>query len=85
MSDPVMMALADAAFYTATLAEQGMLLLAVTTNFKINFLRKPPADCDRFAHCQLLKLERSMALGEVRLYLGYAEQPVAHATATYAL
>jgi acyl-coenzyme A thioesterase PaaI-like protein len=43
ISGPTMMALADFALYVAVLASIGPVPLAVTTNFKVNFLRRPPS------------------------------------------
>ena len=60
-------------------------LLAVTTNLSINFLRKPRADCRVVARCRLLKLGKTLAVGEVYVYSEGEDEPVAHATGTYAI
>ncbi len=86
IAGPVMMGLADAAFYAVILANIGPVELAVTTQFSINFLRKPPPG-DLIASAGLLKLGRRLAVCEARIHseiLG-AEQPVAHATGTYSI
>lgn len=85
VSGPTMMALADAALYAAILAEIGLVALAVTTSMTINFLRKPAPDHDIVAQCQLLKLGKSLAVGEVFIYSLGDDQPVAHVTGTYAI
>jgi uncharacterized protein (TIGR00369 family) len=85
VSGPVMMAVADIAMYVALLAEIGIVPLAVTTNLSINFLRKPQADKDILAHCQLLKVGKNLAVGEVSLYSDGSDEAVAHVVATYAI
>jgi uncharacterized protein (TIGR00369 family) len=85
VSGPVMMAVADIAMYIALLAEIGIVPLAVTTNLSINFLRKPQADKDILAHCQLLKVGKNLAVGEVSLYSDGSDEAVAHVVATYAI
>ena len=42
ISGPTMMGLADAAMWISVMSLVGDVQLAVTTNFNINFLRKPP-------------------------------------------
>tara|TARA_R110002167_G_scaffold15034_4_gene60510 strand:+ start:7702 stop:8115 length:414 start_codon:yes stop_codon:yes gene_type:complete len=85
VSGPVMMTVADVALYVAILGEIGLVALAVTTNLNINFLRKPAADRDIIGVCRLIKLGRSLAVGEVSLYSEGLEDPVAHAVGTYAI
>lgn len=85
VSGPVMMALADVALYVAILAQIGIVPLAVTTNLSINFLRKPRADRRVVARCRLLKVGRSLAVGEVYIFSEGENEPVAHATGTYAI
>jgi len=85
VSGPVMMTLADVALYIAILARIGIVPLAVTTNLAINFLRKPRADRRVVARCRLMKLGRSLAVGEVWIFSEGEEEPVAHATGTYAI
>ncbi|WP_374536556.1 PaaI family thioesterase [Chitinimonas taiwanensis] len=85
VSGPVLMTLADVALYVAILGEIGIVPLAVTSNLTINFLRKPSADCDVLAKCRLLKVGRSLIMGEVSLYSAGNTELVAHATGTYAL
>ncbi len=85
VSGPTMMGLADYAIYVAILREIGLVALAVTTSFNINFLRKPQAGKDILASCQLLKLGKSLAIGEVSIYSEGEEEPVAHAVGTYSI
>lgn len=85
VSGPVMMTLADVALYIAILARIGIVPLAVTTNLSINFLRKPRADRRLVARCRLMKLGRTLAVGEVWIFSEGEDEPVAHATGTYAI
>jgi uncharacterized protein (TIGR00369 family) len=85
VSGPVLFTVADLALYVAVLGDVGIVPLAVTTNLNINFLRKPAADRDVIGVCRLLKVGRLLAIGEVTLYSDGSEDPVAHATGTYAI
>lgn len=85
VSGPVLMTVADVAFYVAILGEIGIVPLAVTTSLTINFLRKPSPDYDIIGVCKIIKLGRSLAVGEVSLYSEGNEDPVAHAVGTYSI
>ncbi len=85
VSGPVLMEIADAALYVAILAEIGVIALAVTTNLNINFLRKPSSDKDIIAKCHLIKVGKTLAIGEVSVYSEGDLDPVAHAVGTYAI
>lgn len=85
VSGPVLMTVADIAMYVALLAEIGIVPLAVTTNLTINFLRKPSAQADILAHCHLLKVGKTLAIGEVSLYSEGQTDAVAHVVCTYAI
>lgn len=85
VSGPVMMALADVALYAAILGRIGIVPQAVTTSLTINFLRKPSADADILGVCKLLKVGRTLAIGEVTIYSEGSPDPVAHAVGTYAI
>ena len=85
VSGPVLMAVADVATYVAILGEIGIVPLAVTTSLTINFLRRPAADKAIVGVCKLLKLGKSLAVGEVSLYSEGAPEPVAHVVATYSI
>lgn len=85
VSGPVMMTVADVALYVAILGEIGIVPLAVTTSLNINFMRKPASDRDIIGVCRLLKLGRTLAVGEVSIYSEGVDDPVAHAVGTYAI
>lgn len=85
VSGPTLMAVADAALYVAILGEIGIVPLAVTTNLTINFLQRPAAHCDILAHCKMIKIGKTQAVGEVYLYSEGVESPVAHVVGTYAI
>ncbi|MBT0569495.1 PaaI family thioesterase [Curvibacter sp. CHRR-16] len=85
VSGPVLMAVADVALYVAILGRIGIVPLAVTTSLNINFLRKPSADARIVGECRLLKVGRSLVVGEVYLYSQGQSEPVAHAVGTYSI
>ena len=85
VSGPVLMATADVALYVAILGEIGIVPLAVTTSLNINFLRKPKANARVVGVCKLIKLGRTLAVGEVSLYSEGSSEVVAHAVGTYAI
>lgn len=85
VSGPVMMTVADVALYVAILGEIGIVPLTVTTSLSINFLRKPSASKDIVGVCKLMKLGKSLAVGEVALYSDGSAEPVAHAVGTYSI
>ncbi len=85
VSGPVMMAVADVALYVAILGEIGIVPLTVTTSLSINFLRKPASDKAILGVCKLMKVGKSLAVGEVTLYSEGVADPVAHAVGTYAI
>lgn len=82
ISGPSMMALADVALYIAVLSAIGPVALAVTTNFSINFLRKPQPGA-LIVDASLLKLGKRLAVGEAEILSG--DELVAHVTATYSI
>ena len=85
VSGPVLMTVADVALYVAILGEIGLVPLTVTTNLNINFLRKPSPENDIIGKCKLIKIGRSLAVGEVSLYSEGDKDPVAHAVGTYSI
>jgi acyl-coenzyme A thioesterase PaaI-like protein len=85
VSGPVMMFVADVALYVAILGEIGIVPLTVTTSLNINFLRKPAADKAIIGVCKLIKLGRTLAIGEVSIYSEGNPDMVAHAVGTYAI
>jgi acyl-coenzyme A thioesterase PaaI-like protein len=85
ISGPALMSVADFALYVALLGEIGIVPLAVTTNLNVNFLRKPLPDHDIIGVCKLIKVGRSLAVGEVTLYSEGNPDAVAHAVGTYSI
>lgn len=85
VSGPVLMTVADVAMYVAVLNQIGIVPLAVTTNLNINFLRKPSAERAIIGVCHLLKLGKTLAVGEVNLYSEGSDEVVAHVVTTYAI
>jgi uncharacterized protein (TIGR00369 family) len=84
VSGPAMFALADVSFYIATLAMIGPEALTVTTNCSIDFLRKPaPGPLE--AEARVLKLGRSLAVGDVLIRSEGVTGPVARAGLTYSI
>ena len=85
VSGPVLMTVADVALYVAILGEIGIVPLTVTTSLNINFLRKPAADKSIVGVCKLIKLGKTLAVGEVSLYSEGSPEMVAHVVGTYAI
>ena len=85
VSGPAMFGLADVAMYLAILSRIGPVALAVTTNCSIDFMRKPAAGVDMLAEARVLKLGRSLAVGDVMLFSQGMAEPVARAGLTYAI
>lgn len=85
VSGPVMMAVADVAIYVAILGRIGIVPLTVTTSLTINFLRKPSAEARIIAECTLMKIGRTLIVGEVSLYSEGSDDIVAHVVGTYSV
>ena len=85
VSGPNMFALADVAIYLAILSRLGPVALAVTTSAHVDFMRKPVAHADLIATARLLKLGRSLAVGDVLMHSEGSSEPVARASMTYAI
>ena len=85
VSGPVMMAVADVAIYVAILGRIGIVPLTVTTSLTINFLRKPSASARIIAECTLMKVGRTLIVGEVSLYSEGSDDAVAHVVGTYSV
>jgi uncharacterized protein (TIGR00369 family) len=85
VSGPVLMTVADVALYVAILGEIGIVPLTVTTSLTINFLRKPSSGAAIIGVCKLIKLGRTLAVGEVALYSEGSDELVAHVVGTYAI
>ncbi|MBE0406119.1 PaaI family thioesterase [Psychrobacter sp. AOP22-C1-22] len=85
VSGPVMMSIADVALYVAILSKIGIVPLTVTTSLNINFLRKPSAEARIIADCTLMKVGRTLIVGEVSLYSEGSSDLVAHVVGTYSV
>lgn len=85
VSGPVLMGVADVALYVAILGQIGIVPLAVTTDLTIHFLRKPSAERRIIGVCRLIKVGRTLAIGEVMLYSEGLDQPVAHVVGSYSI
>lgn len=85
VSGPAIMALADWAAYAAILAEIGIVPMAVTTSFNINFLRRATPHRALVAEARLLKLGQRLAVAEVDIRCEGDDRVLAHATATYSI
>ena len=84
ISGPHMMMLADACMYAVVLSMIGKVKLAVTTNFNINFLRKP-IESDLIAEGKIIKIGKRLAIMEVSILTSGDNKLVAHATGTYSI
>jgi uncharacterized protein (TIGR00369 family) len=85
VSGPTIFALADVAMYLAILSRIGPVALTVTTNCAIDFMRKPAAGRDLLGEARVLKLGRSLAVGDVLVFSEGLADPVARASLTYAI
>jgi len=85
VSGPVLMSIADVALYVAILGKIGIVPLTVTTSLNINFLRKPSAEARIIAECSLIKVGRTLIVGEVSIYSEGSRDLVAHVVGTYAV
>jgi len=85
VAGPLLMAVADVALYVAILGTIGIVPLTVTTSLTINFLRKASAHKSIVGVCRLIKVGRTLAVGEVTLYSEGNEEMVAHAVGTYSI
>jgi uncharacterized protein (TIGR00369 family) len=84
ISGPTLMAMVDCGFYLLLLSRLGPVALAVTTNLNINFMRKPEPG-HLVGEGRLLKLGRSLAVGDFTIWNEGETDPVAHATVTYSI
>ena len=85
VSGPAMFGLADISAYVATMARIGPEALTVTTHCSIDFMRKPASGADVLSHARVLKLGKSLSVTDVLLYSEGTDDPVAHASLTYAI
>ena len=61
------------------------MVLAVTTNLNINFLRKPNPERNLVGESTLMKVGKRLIVGEVSIFSEDDPEPVAHATCTYSV
>lgn len=85
ISGPSMFALADVCVYAMVLARLGRQALAVTTSCSMDFMRKPEGNTQMIAQCRLLKLGRSLAVGDILMFSEGSDKPVARASMTYSI
>jgi len=84
LSGPTLMTLADTGAYYLILAMIGPVVLAVTTNLNIHFMRKPRPE-DVIAQARMLKLGRQLAVVEVNMRSVSSPELLAQATVTYSI
>mgnify|MGYP001351987644 FL=1 len=83
VSGPTIFSLVDIGMYILLLAHIGKEPLAVTTNCSIDFLKKPTMDEELFADCNLLKLGKTLVVGEVLVKSSEKETLIARSSITY--
>ncbi|MCF6272578.1 MAG: PaaI family thioesterase [Rhodobacteraceae bacterium] len=84
LSGAAIFELADITFYVATLAMIGPKALTVTTSAAIDYMRKP-AEGGMWAEARILKLGKTLSVGDVMLYSDAHDRPVAHANITFSI
>jgi uncharacterized protein (TIGR00369 family) len=84
LAGPVLFGLADLAMYAAVMTALGKMPLAVTTSATIHFLRRPKPG-PLIARATLLKVGQRLVVGDVRIMSEGSDDPIAQATASYAL
>ena len=83
VSGPTIFSLVDIGMYILLLAHIGKEPLAVTTNCSIDFLKKPTVDEELFADCNLLKLGKTLVVGEVLVKSSDKEALLVRSSITY--
>ena len=83
VSGPTIFSLVDIGMYILLLAQIGKEPSAVTTNCSIDFLKKPTLDEELFADCNLLKLGKTLVVGEVLVKSSEKEALLARSSITY--
>jgi uncharacterized protein (TIGR00369 family) len=84
VSGPTIFAAADCTYYIATLALVGRQALTVTTSCAIDFMRKPGPG-DLISEARVLKLGRTLSVGDVLVFSNGLDGAVARASLTYSL
>ncbi|MBL9073329.1 PaaI family thioesterase [Tabrizicola sp.] len=85
VSGPSIFGLVDVAMYLAILSRIGPVALTVTTSCAVDFMRKPAAGRDLLGEARVLKLGRSLAVGDVMVFSEGMADPVARASLTYSI
>ena len=85
VSRATMMLMADTDVYAVILSTMGAVVLSVTTNLNINFLRKPEPHRTLFGESKLMKVGKRLIVGKVIIYSEHDQEPVAHATCNYSI
>lgn len=83
VSGPTIFSLVDIAMYILLLAHIGKEPLAVTSNCSIDFLKKPTKNEELVADCNLLKLGKTLVVGEVLVKSSLKEDLLARSSITY--
>ncbi len=83
VSGPTIFSLVDIGMYIVLLAHIGKEPLAVTTNCSIDFLQKANAGEEIVADCRLLKLGRTLIVGEVLVTASKEKDLLARSSITY--
>lgn len=84
ISGPTQMGLADHAAYVAIFTKTGPLLMAVTSNLNIDFLR--PCLGDKvYVKAKIIKMGRTLAVINVDIHTDKNEKLASRSTVTYAL
>ena len=83
VSGPTIFSLVDIGMYILILAHIGKEPWAVTTNCSIDFLKKPTRDEELFADCNLLKLGKTLVVGEVLVKSSGKKALLARSSITY--
>jgi acyl-coenzyme A thioesterase PaaI-like protein len=84
LSGPLMMGLSDTAMYAAVHTSYGRDVFASIISMNISFLRLPSIDRIH-VEARVLRRARSICFTEARLGSTAGGEPVAHATASYAV
>jgi uncharacterized protein (TIGR00369 family) len=82
-SGPKLMGLADTSMYVCMHAALGKDVVAVLSNLVITFLR-PALAGDLIAEAKIIRIGRRLAYLETYLFSDGSEEPVAHATSSFA-
>ena len=84
-SGPTMMLLADISIYASILTTMGAIVLAVTTNLNIKFLRKWGPYRDLLENLWLMKIGKILIVSEFTSYSQDEPDTMANSTSTYSI